>query len=96
MAQYSRAVPGLCDGYQIYQATAGETTARFCAIQRFTAHCVDQIVTIAEIVMYLRELAQPCVRCACACPRLPSSRGFEEVTMDLTVKAKELEDLYGE
>jgi hypothetical protein len=48
---------------------------------------------IAEIVIYLREMAQTCTRLARACPDLSTSHGLEEVAVDLMMKAKELEAL---
>jgi hypothetical protein len=48
---------------------------------------------IAEIIKYLRELAQTCTRLARTCPHLETSHGLEEVALDLMMKAKELENL---
>ena len=48
---------------------------------------------IAELIRYLRESAQTCIRLARACPDLATSHGLEELAADLMAKAKELEDL---
>jgi hypothetical protein len=48
---------------------------------------------IPQLVKYLRETAQSCVRLARSCPHLPTSHCLGEIAMDLTAKAKELEDL---
>jgi hypothetical protein len=47
----------------------------------------------AQLVKYLRETAQRCVRLARNCPHRPTSIGLEEVATDLMAKAKELEEL---
>jgi hypothetical protein len=44
-----------------------------------------------EVIKYLREIAQTCTLLARACPHLPTSRGLEEVALDLMMKARELE-----
>lgn len=49
---------------------------------------------VPELITYLRELAQTCVRIARACPHKPSAHGLEEIATDLMVKAKELENTY--
>jgi len=49
---------------------------------------------IADIVNYLRELAQTCTRLARVCPHLATSQGLEEIAADLVAKASELEKLY--
>jgi hypothetical protein len=46
-----------------------------------------------EIIIYLRETAQICVRLARACPDRATSLGLEEVAADMMVKANELENL---
>lgn len=48
---------------------------------------------IAQLVKYLRESAQACVRLARSCPHRPTSLDLEELATDLMAKAKELEDL---
>lgn len=48
---------------------------------------------ITQLVKYLRESAQACVRLARTCPHLSTSHGLEELATDLMVKAKELEEL---
>jgi|AmaraimetFIIA100_FD_contig_91_782015_length_2518_multi_5_in_0_out_0_3 hypothetical protein len=50
---------------------------------------------IAEITNYLRTTAQTCMLLSRACPDLVTARGLEEVAIDLTAKAKEIEELYG-
>jgi hypothetical protein len=50
-------------------------------------------IMIAQLVKYLRESAQSCVRLARTCPHRATSLGFEELATDLMAKAKELEDL---
>jgi CheY-like chemotaxis protein len=50
----------------------------------------------AQVINYLREIAQSCSRLAHSCPHLPTSHGLEEVAMDLMTKAKELEQLHSE
>jgi hypothetical protein len=47
-----------------------------------------------ETIQYLREIAQTCTRLARACPDLSTSHGLEEVALDLTAKAKELEEFF--
>ena len=47
---------------------------------------------IAQLVKYLRESAQTCVRLSRTCPHLSTAQGLEELATDLMVKAKELED----
>jgi CheY-like chemotaxis protein len=49
-----------------------------------------------EVVKYIREIAQTCIRFARACPHSPTSHGLEEIAMDLMAKAKELERLHVE
>jgi hypothetical protein len=49
---------------------------------------------MTDVIKYLRDVAQTCIRLARACPDLPTSRGLEEVAMDLMTKAQELEQLY--
>jgi hypothetical protein len=49
---------------------------------------------IADIVNYLRELAQTSTRLARVCPHVATSRGLEEIAADLMAKARELETLY--
>ena len=49
---------------------------------------------IAEITNYLRTTAQTCILLARACPDTATSRGLEEVAIDLMAKAKEIEELY--
>jgi hypothetical protein len=51
------------------------------------------IIMITQLVKYLRESAQACVRLARTCPHLSTSHGLEELATDLMVKAKELEEL---
>jgi hypothetical protein len=46
---------------------------------------------MADIIQYLREIAQTCTRLARACPHLPTAHGLEEVAIDLMAKALELE-----
>jgi hypothetical protein len=48
---------------------------------------------IAQLVKYLRETAQACVRLARTCSHRETSLGLEEVATDLMAKAKELEEL---
>jgi hypothetical protein len=48
---------------------------------------------VEDFIQYLRELAQTCTRLARACPDLATSRGLEEVAVDLMAKARELEQL---
>jgi hypothetical protein len=48
---------------------------------------------IAQLVKYLRESAQTCVRLARTCPHLSTSQGLEELATDIMAKAKELEEL---
>jgi hypothetical protein len=48
---------------------------------------------IAQLVKYLRESAQACVRLARTCPHLSTSQGLVELAADLMGKAKELEEL---
>jgi CheY-like chemotaxis protein len=50
----------------------------------------------AQVIKYLREIAQSCTRLARTCPHLPTSHGLEEVAIDLMTKAKELEELHSE
>lgn len=45
---------------------------------------------VREIIRYLRDIAQTCTRLARACPDLATSRGLEEVALDLMAKASEL------
>jgi hypothetical protein len=47
-----------------------------------------------EITKYLREIALTCTSLARTCPHLPTSRGLEEMAVDLVNKAKEIEELY--
>jgi hypothetical protein len=47
----------------------------------------------AEVIHYLREIAQTCTRLARTCPHLATSHGLEEVAVDLMAKANELESL---
>jgi hypothetical protein len=49
---------------------------------------------IAEITKYLRRIAVTCTSLARTCPHLPTSRGLEEMAVDLAAKAKEIEELY--
>ena len=50
---------------------------------------------IAEITNYLRGMAQPCVILARACPPdMATSRGLEEMAIDLMMEAREIEELY--
>jgi len=49
---------------------------------------------IAEIANYLRSTAHTCVLLARACQDMATARGLEEVAIDLTAKAKEIEELY--
>jgi hypothetical protein len=49
---------------------------------------------IAEIATYLRSSAQTCVFLSRACPDMATSRGLEELAIDLMAKAKEIEELY--
>jgi hypothetical protein len=49
---------------------------------------------IAEITNYLRGTAHTCILLARACPDMATSRGLEEVAIDLMAKAKEFEELY--
>ena len=51
---------------------------------------------IAEIMNYLRSMAHTCILLARACPDMATSRGLEEVAIDLMAKAKEIEELYSE
>jgi hypothetical protein len=44
-----------------------------------------------EVIRYLCETAQTCVRLARACPHQATSHGLEEVAVDLMAKAQELE-----
>jgi hypothetical protein len=46
----------------------------------------------SDIVKYLRERARTCTCLARACPDLATSRGLEEVAIDLLAKARELEE----
>jgi hypothetical protein len=48
---------------------------------------------IGEITNYLRSMAQTCILLARACPDRPTSRGLEEVAIDLMAKAKEIQEL---
>jgi len=48
---------------------------------------------ISEIIKYLRDTAQTCVRLSRACPDRATSLALEEVAVDLMAKAKELEEL---
>ena len=50
-------------------------------------------IMIAQLVKYLRDSAQACVRLARTCPHLSTSQGLEELATDLMGKAKELEEL---
>jgi F420-dependent methylenetetrahydromethanopterin dehydrogenase len=45
-----------------------------------------------ELIKYLRDLAQTCVRLARVCPHLATSHGLQEIALDLMAKAKELEE----
>lgn len=47
---------------------------------------------IEEIVQYLRDTAQTCIRLARVSPDLATARGLEEIAQDLMAKAKELEE----
>ena len=49
---------------------------------------------VAEIANYLRSTAHTCILLARACPDVVTSRGLEEVAIDLMAKAKEIEELY--
>jgi hypothetical protein len=49
---------------------------------------------VAEITNYLRSTAHTCIFLARACPDMATSRGLEEVAIDLMAKAKEIEELY--
>lgn len=49
---------------------------------------------IAEITNYLRSMAHTCIVLARACPDTPTSRGLEEMAIDLAMKAREIEELY--
>jgi hypothetical protein len=49
-----------------------------------------------EITNYLRQIALTCTSLARTCPHLPTSRGLEEMAVDLASKAKEIEELYME
>jgi hypothetical protein len=49
---------------------------------------------IAEITNNLRSTAHTCILLARACPDMATSRGLEEVAIDLMAKAKEIEELY--
>ena len=49
---------------------------------------------IAEITNYLRSTAHTCVLLARACPDMATSRGVEDVAIDLMAKAKEIEEIY--
>ena len=51
---------------------------------------------IAEITNYLRSRAHTCILLARACPDMPTSRGLEELAIDLMAKAKEIEELYSQ
>jgi len=51
---------------------------------------------MVEIVKYLRELAQTCIRLARVCPDPATAHGLEEIATDLMVKAQELEQAYRE
>ena len=48
---------------------------------------------LAQLIIYLRESAQTCVRLARTCPHLSTSQGLEELATDLMTKARELEKL---
>ncbi|MBO0716795.1 MAG: hypothetical protein J2P55_05595 [Rhizobiales bacterium] len=49
---------------------------------------------VAEIANYLRNTAHTCMLLARACPDMATSRGLEEVAIDLIAKAKEIEEFY--
>lgn len=49
---------------------------------------------IPEIVKYLRDLAQTCIRISRACPDAATAHGLEEVAADLMGKATEIEQIY--
>ena len=45
----------------------------------------------AEIVAYLRDVAQTCVTFARSCPHVETAHGLEELAADLMAKALEVE-----
>ncbi len=49
---------------------------------------------IPDIVKYLRDLAQTCIRVARACPHNTTSHSLEELAADLMGKAEELQNFY--
>jgi hypothetical protein len=53
-------------------------------------------VMIAGITNYLRSRAHTCILLARACPDMATSRGLEELAIDLMARAKEIEELYSQ
>jgi hypothetical protein len=49
---------------------------------------------VSEVIKYLREVAQNCIRIARASPHEATSHDLEELAADLMGKAKELENIY--
>jgi hypothetical protein len=49
---------------------------------------------IEEMVSYLREIAQTCIRLARECPHSPTALALEEVATEYMGKAEELERTY--
>jgi hypothetical protein len=62
------------------------------AAATFARWIADTHSMVLEIAKYLRDLAQTCTRLARTCPHSATSRGLEEIAIDLMAKAKELED----
>ena len=46
-----------------------------------------------ELIIYLRDIAQRCIRLARECPDPVTSHGLEAIAVDLMAKARELEML---